>query len=431
MRKSRRSKYVWLLLLVLLSFGFLSLWRHFPAEARQAAYQLAPVERGAIIQQVKASGTLSAVTTVQVGSQVSGTISELFADYNSTVRKGQLLAKLDPILFETLVEQAEATVRACELALANDQANVAAARAALQNAKVDVANKQRKLRLQAELMAGDLTPRDDLETARAESEASAASRNAAEARLESAQAACEADKSRLKGQQANLENAKVNLEHTLIYSPVSGTVISRNVDRGQTVAASMATPTLFTIGEDLTRMQVSTRIDESDVGKMRAGMPASFTVEAYPDEVFEGRVGQVRLATTSVQNVVSYEVMVEVANPQLKLKPGMTARVRATVAMVPNALKVPNAALRFRPDSETGQAGRSGREGTVWLLRPGDTALCPVRVELGLTDGSSTQITSKNLPEGGMVAMSVDGTKSKDLGGPPPGEGGGPPPPPP
>jgi len=348
---------------VLLVFGT---YRIITVKADKPSYLFGSVDRGSIILQVAATGTLQAVTTVQVGTQVSGTISELYADFNSEVKKGQLLAKLDPALFEAQVQQAEANVTTAEATVNDTAASIASMKANLEKARVDVLDKQRKMKRQQELWDDKLIARDDYDTAEAATGASIAAQKAAEAELESAQARYKADQARLLQARASLETAKVNLQHTIITSPISGTIISRSVDRGQTVAASFSSPTLFTIAADLTKMQVNTNIDEADVGRIQAGMEAAFTVDSYPNEIFQGKISQIRLAATTIQNVVTYNAIIDVGNPQLKLKPGMTANVKVLIQKADNVLRIPNAALRFRPnlsDSELAQAyKRAGEE---------------------------------------------------------------------
>ncbi len=378
------SKYLWLGLIVLTTIGGVGAWKFFTVKADKPVYLFATADKGNIVMQVAATGTLAAVTTVQVGSQVSGNIAELYADFNSEVKKGQLLAKLDPAIFQAQVEQASANVRTSEATLNDDIASIATTRANLEKAKVDVLDKTRKLKRQKELFEENLISRDDFETAQAALDASVATQKSIEAQLESAQARQKADESRLAQAKANLETAKLNLEHTIITSPISGTIISRSVDRGQTVAASFSSPTLFTIGEDLTKMQVNTNIDEADVGRIKNGMEATFTVDAYPGETFSGTISQVRLAATTVQNVVTYNAIIDVANPQLKLKPGMTCNVKILIEKVENTLKIPNSALRFKPtmsEQEFAEAFKRAGEEQAWnrfkfmlLATPGPTA---------------------------------------------------------
>jgi HlyD family secretion protein len=357
--------YIWILLVLVIGCG-LGAWQFLSAKTDKPSYIFGTVDRGDIVTQVAMTGTLAAVTTVAVGTQVSGTVSELYADFNSEVKKDQVLAKLDPALFQTQVDQADASVKTDEAVLNNDLATISTMKANIEKAKVDVLNSMRKYKLTKELFDEGLETKDDMDSAQATMDSSIAAQVAAQSQLESAQSALKADQARLEQARANLKNAQVNLEHTIITSPISGTVISRNVDRGQTVAASFSTPTMFTIGEDLTKMQVITNTDEADVGKLKPGMEATFTVDAYPGENFRGSIRQVRLASSTVQNVVTYNAVIGVSNPDLRLKPGMTANIKVVIDKVQNALRIPNAAIRFRPglsDAEMADAfKRAGEE---------------------------------------------------------------------
>jgi HlyD family secretion protein len=283
-----------------------------------------PFSRGDIVDAVSATGTLEAVETVEVGTQVSGVVRELNADFNSIVRKGQVIARLDPQLIQTQIEQ--------------QSANVMRAQAEVERLKVAQADAEQKLERAQQLNARSLIPRTDLETAEVGVQAARAQVKAALASLTQAQ--------------AQLKNQNVNLGYTTITSPIDGIVISRNVDAGQTVAASMNAPTLFVLAADLTQMQVVANIDESDVGRIRPGQPVSFQVDAYPTDRFTGTVSQVRLQPAVVQNVVTYSTVITVPNPQLKLKPGMTANVNIEIVRRSNVLRVANAAMRFRPTAE-------------------------------------------------------------------------------
>jgi HlyD family secretion protein len=280
--------------------------------------------RGPIVDAVGATGTLQAVTTVTVGTQVSGIVEELYADFNSIVRKGQVVARLDPSILQTQVETAKAN-------LTNAQAN-------LERQKVAVADAQSKLVRANELTARQLITKVDLENA--------------EVTVKSAEAQLKSTQSQIVQAEAAVNKAKVDLDHTIITAPIDGIVIKRSVDKGQTVAASMSAPELFIIAADLTKMQVNANIDESDVGRMRPGQAVTFRVDAYPTETFHGAVKQVRLNPTTVQNVVTYSTVIDVPNPELKLKPGMTANVNIEIARRDNVLRVPNAALRFRPTKD-------------------------------------------------------------------------------
>jgi HlyD family secretion protein len=273
---------------------------------------------------VGATGTLQAVTTVQVGTQVSGIVQDLYADFNTLAKKGQVIARLDPSTIQTQIEQA--------------RANLVRAQADLERFKVATDDANTKLRRARELSARQLIPATDLETAEVTA-------RAAEAQIRSAEAS-------ISQSQASVRQNEVNLEHTVITAPIDGLVISRNVDRGQTVAASMQAPTLFVLAADLTKMQVVANLDESDVGRIRPGQVVRFHVDAYPTEEFSGKVTQVRLQPIIQQNVVTYATVIDVPNPELKLKPGMTANVNVEIARRTNVVRVPNAALRFRPTNE-------------------------------------------------------------------------------
>ena len=279
------------------------------------------VTRGAVADIVAATGTLQAVTTVQVGTQVSGTVSWLGADFNSIVHKGQVIAKLDPSLFATQVEQA--------------RANQTKAAADLDNAQVKVADAQQKYQRASDLAEKQLIARSDLD--------------AAKVALDLAEATVRSIRAQVAQAQAAVNQAQLNLDHTIITSPIDGIVIGRSVDAGQTVAASLSSPTVFSIAADLAEMQVSASIDESDIGRIRPSQRVTFQVDAYPNERFTGKVSQVRLQPTVVQNVTTYSVIIDVPNPALKLKPGMTANVDIEIAAREDVVRVPNAALRFRP----------------------------------------------------------------------------------
>ncbi|MDE3155030.1 MAG: efflux RND transporter periplasmic adaptor subunit, partial [Acidobacteriota bacterium] len=281
----------------------------------------AAVTAGPVVDTVAATGALQAVTTVQVGSQVSGNIRALKADFNSIVRRGQVIAELDPSLFEAQLQQAKAN-------LLKSQSDV-------ERLRVTVEDSTRKLRRAEQLFARHLIAESDLEAAQVELKANQAQLQSSQAQVEQAR--------------ASLTQSQVDLNHTIISAPIDGIVISRNVDVGQTVAASFQSPTLFVIAADLTKMQVNANIDEADIGRIRPGQRVRFRVDAYPAEEFIGTVSQIRLQPVVVQNVTTYATVIDVPNPQLKLKPGMTANVNVEVASRDHAVRVPNTALRFRP----------------------------------------------------------------------------------
>src|SRR5215468_7087989 len=296
-------------------------WRKHVAAAAAPRYETVAVDRGPIVAKVTATGTLSALVTVQVGTQVSGRIKQINVDFNSPVQKGQVIAKIEPALFAAALESARANYLAA-------QGTVAKLEAQAENAKVQYDRSQQLFERKAIAQA-------DLDTARATMRAANGDVTASRGNMEQAK--------------ASLHQAQVNLDYTTIVSPTTGVVISRSVDVGQTVAASLSAPTLFLIAEDLTKMQVDTSVAEADIGKLKPGMEATFTVDAYPTKTFKGTVRQIRNAPQTQQNVVTYDAVIDVANPNLELKPGMTANVTFVFDHRENVLRVANAALRFQP----------------------------------------------------------------------------------
>ncbi|MDQ7787302.1 MAG: efflux RND transporter periplasmic adaptor subunit [Thermodesulfovibrionales bacterium] len=344
------------------------------------------VAKGDLVMSVTATGTVNAVTTVLVGTQVSGTIRNISVDFNSPVKKGQVIAQIDPATFQAQVQQA--------------RANLLAAQANLEKAGVTLVDAKRTMERNAELFAKNLIARSELDTA--------------ETNYETAKASVSAVKSQVAQTEAAVEFAETNLRYTRILSPVDGVVISRNVDVGQTVAASFQTPTLFTIAQDLTKMQIDTNVDEADIGKVNVGQDVEFTVDAHPDLTFRGKVWQVRNAPITVQNVVTYDVVIQVENPELKLKPGMTANVAIIIATKKDVLKIPNAALRVKLNgAEQKSVEKKAVSGPgVWILEQGTPKR--INISAGISDGSYTEITSPALSEGQEVILeSVAGAQKK------------------
>ncbi len=422
-------------------------------------YRTARVERGDIDSTISATGSPNAVVTVQVGSQVSGSIQALYADFNTKVRKGQLVARIDPQLFQARVDQAQATVDATKAAVVNAravivkaQAGVASANAAVANARanvlkaqVAVADDKVKYDRRVPLAKEGVISAEDLDTAKAAYDSAVAGVEAAQAEqlaardnVDAAKADLEATRTQVASSEAQvkqttaaLDQTRLDLEHTYIRAPVDGVVVARNVDVGQTVAASLQTPTLFQIAQDLTKMQVDTNVSEADVGRVKVGQAATFTVDAYPGQVFKGQVSQIREAPINVQNVITYDVVIAVANPDLKLFPGMTANEKILVDTHGNVLKVANAALRFQPPDAAPNpgGGKSGSAGsrkaavtqTIWALQA-NGKLRPVPVTVGLTDGNFTEITG-DLKEGDQVVVAAFSTNGNS-GAAPPAAGG-------
>jgi len=328
-------------------FGYPIIWQ----KGSNQKFRTAKVDRGDISSVVTATGTINPVITVLVGSQVSGTIKELHADFNSRVREGQVIAQIDPAIFEAQVEQGRANVLNAQANLLSAQANLKNAQANLEKAEIAVIDAKRTLDRNKELLEKKVIAQATLDTAQTNYDTAIAQREVVKAQFESARAQLESSKAQIEQAKAGLKVSETNLRYTTIRSPVNGIVISRNVDVGQTVAASLQAPTLFTIAKDLTQMQVDTNVSEADIGRIGIDQEATFTVDAYPDRTFRGKVLEIRNAPTTIQNVVTYNVVIQVDNSDLKLKPGMTANVSVMIEHRKNVLKIPNSALRFRPES--------------------------------------------------------------------------------
>lgn len=402
-------------------------------------YFTAKVEKGDIRQVIEATGTINPVTSVQVGSQVSGMISKLYVDFNSKVTKGEVIAEIDPKLFEGAVLQAQADLQTAQAMLAAAKANLAKDQATLQQNKIDYS---RAVGLQGE----GVNSQQQLDQAKA-------TYDAITAQVGSDRAAIQQAEAQVAQKTATLKVAQTNLDYTIIRAPINGTVVNRSIDIGQTVAASLQAPTLFTIALDLTKMQVYAKTDEGDVGQIRPGQQADFQVDAFPKEMFHGVVFQVRMNATSIQNVVTYDTIVNFDNPQLKLFPGMTAYVSIPVAAVADAVKIPNAALRYKPDlppdklkelyskygvsvsqpplppAAANKSGGNSREhaapkpnntgnsdaAVVWRFLP-DKSLQPVQVHIGLTDHTYTALTSGDLQPGDELVTGATSVKQETSG---------------
>jgi len=344
---------------------------------KEPKFRTEKISRGDITSTVTASGTVNAVTTVLVGTQVSGTIKEIFVDFNSVVRKDQVIARIDPATFEAQVEQA--------------RAGLVAARANLEKSETALIDAQRTLGRSKELFERNLIARSDFD--------------AAETNFLTAKSQAGVSKAQIAQAEASLKTAETNLRYTKIVSPVDGIVVSRNVDVGQTVAASFQTPTLFTIAQDLTKMQIDTNVDEADIGRIKSGMEVDFTVDAYPETTFKGKVFQVRNAPIIIQNVVTYDVVIKVDNPDLRLKPGMTTNVSIIISTHTDVLRIPKAALRFSPGPpEKNRIARQQQKGpAVWILENNAPKRIPVTV--GISDGNNSELVSGDVKEGQEVIV--------------------------
>ena len=362
----------------------LVLWRQSAQAERR--YKTQAVEVGDVTKTVSANGTLNPVVVVQVGSQVSGTIDKLYADWNSKVKSNQTVARLNQDLFNTAVDQAKAN-------LFSAQANVL-------KGEISVRDAKRTLARNLELHKRELVAQSDLDAAQMAYDSAVAQDKVYKAQAAQAQAA--------------LNQANVNLQHTIIRSPVDGIVVSRNVDVGQTVASSFQAPTLFQIANDLTKMQIDSNFAEADIGSLKVGQPVRFTVDAFPERSFSAAVRQIRLNPIIQQNVVTYDVVVAVDNPEQILMPGMTAYVNIVVGERKNVLLVPNAALRFKPQeaqektppSKPRQGEQGGTIGTVYVLK--DNRLQAVQIRIGISDNRFTEVVSGDLKAGDRVVVSEE-----------------------
>ena len=430
----------WSILIVILAGAAFGYAYFFKNKETEVQYRTARVERGGISAYVTANGTVNPVITVLVGSQVSGTIQKLYADYNTRVKTGDLIAQIDPAIFQAQVSQAKAKVENARAALLTAQADIATARANIESnkanvlkAKVSVEDTKRTLNRSLELFSRDLVAASDRDTAQANYDsavallaAAEAQEKATQAQLESALAKLESARAGIKQSAAELELAQVNLDHCGITAPVTGIVISRNVDVGQTVAASLQAPTIFTIAQDLTEMQVDTNMSEADVGRVEVGQEATFTVDAFPQITFRGKVTEIRNAAVIVQNVVTYDVVIQVKNPDLKLRPGMTANASVLVAQKDNILKIPNAALRFRPEFAKRDAGATPKGAEVSPGAPPSQAPSPpslerLKSELNISPDQQAAIsriiedTQKMLREARKTSPESASVKAKEL----------------
>jgi len=428
-----------IILIIILVGGFL-IYRFIGQKGSNQNFRTVKVEMGEISTIVTATGTINPVITVLVGSQVSGTIKALYADFNSRVTEGQVIAQIDPAIFEAQVEQGRASVLNAQANQLNAKANLENAKANLVKAEVAVSDAKRTLDRNRPLVEKQVIAQATMDTAQANYDTAVAQTGVAKAQVESAASQVESSKAQVEQAKAALKVSETNLRYATIRSPVNGVVISRNVDVGQTVAASLQAPTLFTIAKDLTQMQVDTNVSEADIGRIAVSQEAIFTVDAYPEKTFRGRVSEIRNAPTTIQNVVTYDVVIQVDNRDLKLKPGMTANVSVLVAHKEGILKIPNSALRFRPESAKREGEGSKRGGTsppksgatspqaeerrpskVWGLSPEGKAV-PISVVLGITNGSFSEVLSGDLKEGVEVIVEEISKKKgqTQAGGAPP-----------
>ena len=357
---SLRGKWWWLVVAAVAGTGAWYGWKQFGGKAEAQNFRTAKVEKGPLIATVAATGILNPVVSVSVGSQVSGQIKELFADFNSEVKQGQLIARIDPEQIEYRMRQAQADLDAARASVGTQQANVAVQRAEVARADANLVEAKRDLERKKTLVEKNFIAPSEAEKADSLYKAQVAGLDSAKAQLGVADANARNSLAVVKQREAQLAQAKIDLERTAIRSPVNGIVVKRSIEPGQTVAASLQAPELFVIAQNLADMQVDSAIDESDVGRVRVGQTATFTVDSFPGRTFSGAVKQVRKAAQTVSNVVTYTVVITAANPDLTLLPGMTASVRITTDRREQALKVANSALRFRPPGVNEDAPAAG-----------------------------------------------------------------------
>lgn len=376
------KRYVKYVLLMIAVLGFILYYRGGHKES--AGYVVSKLSKGAVTEKVTASGIINPISTINIGTQVSGTISEIYVDYNSPVRKNQVLAQIDPSLFEATVAQRQAALDI--------------ARAEVQVVKNDMVYYKKHLDRVKKLNISRYSADKELESAQRDYDNAVAQLALKEAQVKQAE--------------ASLTSAKIDLNYTKIVSPVEGIVVSKEVEVGQTVAASFQTPTLFNVAEDLTKMQIEASVVEADIAKVKEGQTVEFNVDSYPDEIFYGLVTQVRNEAINTSNVVTYEVIIEIDNRELKLKPGMTANVEIITSEKRDILLIPNQALRFYMEDEKGGSSKRYKDKGLWIMKNGK----PLRVAIktGVSDDNHTEISSAELQEGDSVILEKKGTDAKN-----------------
>ena len=416
----------------------LGLWGYFRTRKDAPKYTTATVRRGNITSVVQATGTINPLTTVPVGSYVSGTVKYIFADFNTRVKNGQVLAQLDPAIYEAQVIQARGNLQAAEANLSTLQANVQVAAANLAKAQANVKYEAAAAKRSQDLYASGVVSTDSNEQVQSTLGQSQAEVKSAEAALEQAKAQLAQAKTQIISMQGALDAAETNLKYTTIASPIDGTVVARNIDVGQSVAATLQAPNVFSVAQDLTRMQVYAATDESDTGNIRNGIPVTFQVDAFPNDVFHGRVSNIRLNPTTVQNVVTYNTVIDFNNPDEKLLPGETAYVTIPTGHAEDAVEIPNPALTFKPQmqpaalqalykryniSRDASTTHLGGWQTVWKMGA-NKEMIPVAVKCGITDYNNTQLLQGELQVGDVLITSEQnasnvsgGTRAPFMGG--------------
>lgn len=436
-QKHRRAYLIGIGCLVLL----LGYWAYARAKSKDTKYTTVTVHRGDITAAVQATGTINALTTIPVGSYVSGTVQYIFADFNTRVKSGQVLAQLDPAIYEAQVTQARGQLQNAEDNLLTLAANVQVDQANLARAQANLAYQKATAKRSQDLFTAGVVSADANELTQSTMGQAAADVQSAQAALEQAKATLTQAHAQVTSTRGGLKAAETNLKYTTIVSPIGGTVVARNIDVGQSVAATLQAPNVFTVAQDLTRMLVYAATDESDTGNIKVGQPVTFAVDAFPTELFHGRVNTVRLNPTTIQNVVTYNTVIDFSNPDEKLLPGETAYVTIPTGYAPNTLEVPNPALTFKPAlapkdlqalykqyniSREASTTHLGGWQVVWKQGT-NNQLVPVPIQIGITDYNNTQLISGNLNDGDTLVIAAATAAQGATGSQrPPGFGGGP-----
>jgi HlyD family secretion protein len=437
-QKHRKAYFIGLGCVVLI----LGYWIYAHAKSKDPKYTTVVVRRGDITAAVQATGTINALTTVPVGSYVSGTVQYIFADFNTRVKSGQVLAQLDPAIYEAQVTQARGNLENAQANLVTLAANVQVDQANLAKAQANVAYEQATAKRSQDLFVAGVVSADSNELTQSTMGQAVADVQSAQAALDQAKATLAQAHSQVVAMDGALKAAETSLKYTTIISPIDGTVVARNIDVGQSVAAALQAPNVFTVAQDLTRMQVYAATDESDTGNIKVGQPVTFAVDAFPTELFHGRVSTVRLNPTTIQNVVTYNTVIDFSNPDEKLLPGETAYVTIPTGRATNVVEIPNPTLTFKPPmppkdlqalykqyniSREASTTHLGGWQVVWKLGP-KKELIPTAVQAGITDYNNTQLVSGDLHEGDVlvVAAALPGQGSSGAQRPPGFGGPGP-----
>ncbi len=436
-RRHKNAYNAGLILLAVILIG----WYYIRSRANEPKFTMAGVRRGDITSVVQATGTINPLTTIPVGSYVSGTVQYIFADFNTHVKNGQVLAQLDPAIYEWQVTQAQGNLENAKTNLVTLAANVQVAEANLAKSNANVRYQLATAKRSQDLYVSGVVSADSNDLTQSTLGQAQADVQSARAGLEQAKAQLNQARTQVTSMQGALKVMETNLKYTTIISPIDGTVVARNVDVGQSVAATLQAPQVFTVAQDLTRMQVYAATDESDTGNIRVGTQVTFQVDAFPTDLFHGRISAVRLNPTTVQNVVTYNTIIDFSNPDEKLLPGETAYVTIPTGHAVNVLEIPNAALTFKPAmarpqllalykanhiSNEASTTHLGGWQVVWKLSPEKQPI-PLAIQVGITDYSYTQILQGDLKNGDelITAEQVKAGTSSTVR--PPGFGGGPP----